>query len=178
MHLTDSIKEHVERGVEKISGHFDQVIEVHVILNVDAHRQFAEFNVHANGLRINAKESTNDMYLSVDRALEKVERQVRKHKDRILRHQPRSVREARSYGHDVLQPTVDEDNGESAESRPWHHVILRETFDTKPMSVEEAAFQLELIHEQFLIFTNADTDKLNVIYDRHDGTYGLIEPHA
>ena len=96
--ITDAIKVYTEKGIEKIRAHFDRVIDVDVILGVEKHRHYAEINLRANGLQANAKGSSEDMYTSIDSALNKIERQINKHKGRIQRHQPRSAREARNTG--------------------------------------------------------------------------------
>lgn len=95
MEMTDGIRGHVEQGLEKLRGRFDKVIDVDVILSVEKYRQIVEINLRANGVRINAKEASEDLYVSFDAALGKIDRQVNKHKDRVNRHQPRTVREAR-----------------------------------------------------------------------------------
>ena len=95
MEMTDAIRDHVHSCLDKVKQHFDKVIDVDVVLSIEKRRQLAEINLHANGLRINAKESSDDLYTSIDAAIGKVDRQVTKHKDRIRRHQPRTARELR-----------------------------------------------------------------------------------
>jgi putative sigma-54 modulation protein len=95
MEMTQGIRDHVEQGLEKLRGRFDKVIDVDVILSVEKYRHIVEINLRANGVRINAKEASEDLYVSFDAALGKVDRQVSKHKDRVNRRQPRTVREAR-----------------------------------------------------------------------------------
>ncbi len=175
MELTDGMKDHVQNALEKVRGHFDKVIDVDVILSVEKHRQLAEFNLHANGLRINAKEQSEDLYASIDTAVEKLDRQVRKHKERIQRHKPRSTKEKQEYHHQIIGFGT-EGEGSSDENPAPHHVIHRETIPMKPMSVDEASLQLDLQDDLFLVFSNADTHRINVLYKHSDGTYGLIEP--
>ena len=175
MNVTDAIREHVEKGLGKVKGHFDKVIDVDVVLSVEKHRHIAEINLHANGLRINAKESSEDMYGSLDAALNKVDRQVRRHKDRIMKHQPRRPREDKSYEHQVIEMGESVSDDDAATS---HQVILREKRTLVPMSVDEAVLQLELLEDPFVVFTNPDTHQVNVLYARGDNTYGLIEPEA
>jgi len=176
MDVTDAIRGHVENGLDKLHGHFDKVIDVDVVLSVEKHRRIAEFNVHANGLRINAKEASEDLYAAIDAALAKAEKQVRKYKGRIMRHQPRSAREARSYSHHVIEwEEPPGDDGQEEFVTTPHRIITRESVPLKPMNVEEALLQLKLQDDDWLAFTNADTDELNVIYAHKDGTYGLIE---
>lgn len=175
--MTPAIKDYIQSALDKVRGHFEKVIDVEVILSVERHRHIAEFNLHANGLRINAKESSPDMYLSVDAAIQKVDRQVLKFKDRINRHQPRSEREARSFDYAVIE--VDHEIDQDAQDPKRidrHREITREQISIKPMSIDEAALQLELLEDVFLVFSNDTTQQMNVIYAREDGTYGLIEP--
>ena len=175
MNVTDAIRERVEKGLEKVKGHFEKVIDMDVVLSVEKHRHIAEINLHANGLRINAKESSEDMYGSLDTALNKVDRQVRRHKDRIMKHQPRRPREDKSYEHQVIEL---DDNGNDDDAATGHQVILREKRTLVPMSVDEALLQLELLEDTFVVYTNPDTQQVNVLYAREDNTYGLIEPEA
>ena len=174
MEVTDAIRDHVESGLQKIKQHFDRVIDVKVVLSVEKRRHLAEINLHANGLQINAKESSDDMYGSIDSALQKIERQVTKHKGRIQRHKPRAMREAREIEHQVIEIAGGEDGGD--EGSITHEVIHREKVALKSLSVTEAAFQLDLLDDPFFVFSNAETQQVNVMYSRDDGTYGLIEP--
>ncbi len=173
MDITDSLKLYIENGLEKVRSHFDKVIDVDVVLDVEKHRHIAEVNLHANGIRIHSRESSQDMYASVDTVLDKLDKQVRKFKDRINRHQPRRARETRDYHHGIIEMVneLDDHTGE-----PTHRVINREKIAMKPMSVEEATMQLDLVEDDFLVFSNAENEQVNVIYSRRDGTYGLIEP--
>jgi len=173
LEITDAIRNHVTTGLMRVKRHFDKVIDANVILAIEKHRhrQIAEINLHANGLRINAKESSSDLYTSIDSALSKIERQVTRHKERIKRHQPRTAREAREFHHHVIEFGPEE----TRETVP-HEVVHREKIHLQSMTVEEAAFQLGLVVDDFIMFTNADTHQVNVVYDRGNGTYGVIEP--
>ena len=178
MDLTEALKAYVENGLRKLRTHFDKMIDVDIVLSVEKHRQECEINLHANGVRIHAKESTADMYASVDACLGKLDRQIRKFRDRINRHQPRTARETRNYHIGVIELLEPEPRGDGAVQvlAPAHRVVRREKLEMKPMNVEEATMQLDLLDDQFLVFANADTQQVNVIYSRGDGTYGLIEP--
>lgn len=173
LEITDAIRDHVTVGLDRVKRHFDKVIDANVVLAIEKHRhrQIAEINLHANGLRINAKESSPDLYTSIDSALSKIERQVTRHKERIKRHQPRTARETREFHHNVIEfgPT------ETHEPAP-HQIVHHEKIRLQSMTIEEAAFQLGLVVDDFIMFTNADTHQVNVVYERGDGTYGVIEP--
>lgn len=177
MDVTDALKAYIGNGLEKVRSHFDKVIDADVVLSVEKHRHIAEVNLHANGIRIHGKESSPDMYASVDAVLEKLDKQVRKFKDRINRHQPRTAREARDYHHNVIELIEGLHDAEVEDQEQVSHIVVkREKLAMKPMSVDEAAMQLELVDDRFLVFSNSDTQQVNVIYARDDGTFGLIEP--
>lgn len=177
METTEAIKDYIQNALEKVKEHFDKVIDVKVILSVEKRRHIAEINLHANGLRINAKDASSDLYTSVDSAISKIDKQICKFKDRIMSHKPRRSKDSLDYDHqiiEVLGAAINE-NGHEEEGLK-HRVIKREQVPVKPMSVDEAALQLELLHEPFVVFSNAKTEQINVLYDCGDGTLGLIEP--
>ncbi len=174
MEVTDALKLHVESGLQKIRTHFDRVMDADVVLDVEKHRHIAEITLHANGIRIHGRETSDDMYASLDAVISKLEKQVQKFKDRINRYQPRKGVEMRDYMHNII--AYEPMEGEGGIQETSHRVVKREQLPMKPMSVEEAGMQLELSGEHFLVFSNADTQQVNVIYAREDGTFGLIEP--
>lgn len=179
MELTDALRSHIESRLSKVRAHFDRVIDADVVLTVEKHRHIAEISVHANGVRVHGKGASEDMYASVDAVVEKLEKQVRKFKDRITRAQARKGKEALEYQHDILEKAEAEDQEAADSSQPAsrHRVVFREKIPMKPMSVDEATLQFELANDEpFLVFSNAETQKVNVLYAREDGTYGLIEP--
>ena len=176
MEMTDALKAYIENGLQKIEAHFDKVIDADVVLDVEKHRHIAEINLHANGVRIHSREVTSDMYASVDAVLNKLEKQIRKFKDRINRHQPRRTKEARDYMHAIIAMGGAQEPVEDATEEAQSRVIQRERIPMKPMSVDEAVMQLELVDDKFLVFSNAETSQVNVLYARDDSTYGLIEP--
>ncbi len=115
------------------------------------------------------------MYASVDAVLHKLDKQVRKYKGRINRHQPRHTRAELDFHHHVIE-VLEEEEDDTVDEAPKHQVVKREKLTMKPMNIEEATMQLDLIHDSFLVFSNESTQQVNVIYARDDGTYGLIEP--
>jgi len=175
MDMTDALKSYVEAGLEKLHTHFNQVLKADAVLIVEKNRHIAEITLHANGIRIHSKESSSDMYASVDAVLGKLDKQVRKYKDRINNHKPRPIKDKRDYHHGIVELIHHEATADEG-PHSTHKVIERERIAMKPMAVEEAALQLDLIDDIFLVFSNAETQQVNVIYARDDGTYGLIEP--
>jgi len=178
MEMTEALKSHVKTRLEKLKGHFDRVIDVNVVLSVEKHRHVAEVTLHANGIRIHGKESTADMYSSVDAVVEKLEKQIRKYKDRVTRHASRKGQEElAAIPEEAILTAGEEDEEQRAKvSTVQNKVIHREKLPMKPMAVEEASMQLELADEPFIVFSNVETQQVNVMYARDDGTYGLIEP--
>ncbi|GMV90795.1 MAG: ribosomal subunit interface protein [Candidatus Hydrogenedentota bacterium] len=176
LEMTDALKSHVEDRLNKVRAHFDKVIDVDVVLTVEKHRHIAEITVHANGVRIHGKESSGDMYASVDTVIDKIDRQILKFKDKNHRFQPRK-------GKVTVMPTgemsaaVEAEHEEAAVATETGgpRTIVREPLTMKPMSVDEAALQLDLSNDTFLVFLNADSQQVNVLYAKNDGTFGLIE---
>ena len=111
---------------------------------------------------IRGEESTGDMYASIDNVIAKLEKQIHRHKTRL----------EKSLRYDDASPEYDDYDDEDE----GPHIVRVKRFSMKPMSVEEAMLQLELLGHSFFVFTNAETDRINVIYARKDGNFGLIEP--
>lgn len=178
MEMTDALKAYIQSGLDKLTAHFDKVIDADVVLDVEKRRHIAEINLHANGVRIHGKEASQDMYASVDAVLAKLEKQIRKYKDRINRHQPRTSREGRDYGHAIisLESGAFDEGGNNGHDPGTHEVVQHEKLPMHPMTVDEAVMQLDLVDDPFVVFANAETSQVNVLYKRDDGKYGLIEP--
>jgi len=169
MEQSDPLREYVTEKLEKVLKPLMEPVSAQAVLHVEKYRHIAKVTVHANGIVIKGNEETNDMYSSVDLVLDKLARQVKKYRDKIVRHGDReAVREFRA-SHSVLH----EETAEPLESE----VIRRKELILKPISVDEAIMQMELMNKSFLLFNNAGSHQLNVIYIRDDGHFGLIEPH-
>jgi putative sigma-54 modulation protein len=140
----------------------------HVTLTVQKFRQIADVVINANGIRIAGQESHEDMYAAIDLVMDKIERQVKKYKDKIRSHKPVQGREIH-WRRDIYEPESFEDDSEPV-------VVRTDNYQVKPMSVDEAAMQMDLSQQEFLVFNNASTQTVNVIYRRKDGNYGLIVP--
>lgn len=169
--VTEPIKEYARRKIENIGMEFPRLHDAHMILDVEKHRQTAELVLHCgNHIVIEARAESEDLYASIDEVVARVSRQLRKAKTKIQRHQPRN---ARPYEVDlkVLAP-LEENHPEHAEPQ----VVMTEKFAVKPMYVDEAVLQLQLSTKQFLVFLNARTEQVNVLYRRKTGNFGLIEP--
>jgi len=169
---SDAIRSYAEEKVKKINKYVDNAIEANVVLTVEKFRHIAEINLMANGVPVSGTEVTEDMYSSIDKVMDKIEKQLRRYKDRIKRHKPRNSGAATT----ALEETIYSSESFETESEPT--VIKMENYFAKPMSVDEAVMQIDLLNREFLVFTNAANNKISVIYRRKDGNYGLIEPKA
>ena len=170
--ITDALRGHIEKKLDKLSSYGDNIVDVRVVLSVEKYRQFAEITVSGRGnTKFHSHEATDDMYVSVDKAVEKVERQVKRHASK-RRSQRRKEEPATG-----LEEDSDEDSDESeksVESHGEYRVSVSDDFPPKPMSVEEALMQLEASEEAFQAFVNEETDEVNVVYRQEEGGYGLL----
>jgi putative sigma-54 modulation protein len=171
---TDALRDYAIEKVTHVAGKYlKNAVGAHVILSVQKQRHVAEINLHATRFDISAHESTDDLYAAIDLTMDKVEAQLRKHKDRLNRHKGRgaAVGEPREVPVDVIE--ADESMAGSAPT-----VIETDNIPAKPLTVEDAILQLELMHAEFLVFLNSATESVSVVYKRRDGTYGLITPNV
>jgi putative sigma-54 modulation protein len=164
---SDHLKNYAETRLNRIKKVMEEPIDVHVVLSVQKFRHTADVTINANGIKLKAQEETGDLYSAIDLVIDKIEKQIKRQRERLKDHKT-EVR-ARSEEEEAL-PGEEEIAVESPQ------VIRKERFFAKPMDVEEAAMQLKLSSSEFLVFTNAKTRVINVLYKQKDGNFGLIEP--
>ncbi len=168
--VTPAIEEHARKRVAGIHIDFPRIIDAHFILEVDKFRQVAELVLHCgNHITIEARDVHEDLYAAIDKVVDKAERQIRKYKTRIQDHRPRKAK-LQHFDEQVFSHDLHEEHGQT------HH-IRTEQYACKPMFVDEAVLQLEVSdRREFLVFLNAETEKINVLYRRKSGHFGLIAP--
>ncbi len=168
METSDALKKYAAEKIERLKKYVSRPADVHVVLSKHKYRSRAEIKISHSGQVMKGEENTEDMYSSIDLALDKVERQVIKHKDkRQARRSTPPISEI-TVRHGIVEQDLPEDEQGSK-------IIDSEEFSAKPMSVDEAVMQMELMNNDFLVFLNATTQDVNVIYKRRDGNIGLIE---
>ncbi len=164
---SDNLKSYIKDKLDRLDKLLDNPAIATVVLSVEKFRHIAEINIAGDRLNINSTEKTNNMYSAIDMLLDKVEKQIKKGKQKI--------RERRTGSKFRTKGIESEENITTAYEEPLNQVSV-ENIEYKPMDVEEAIMQMSLIKDSFLVFTNSRTDKVNVIYRRRNGQYGLIQP--
>ena len=163
MAVSESLKSRVEKKLSKMERYFREEPEATVRFKVQkGARNIVEITVNAGGVILRAEESSNDMYLSIDRAVDKLESQLRRHRTKLEKRIRTSELEPV-----VEAPVYEEQN---------YDIVRTKKFAVKPMGVEDAITQMELLGHDFFLFMNEESETMNVLYRRHDGSYGLLQP--
>ncbi len=162
--VTPGLRSAIEEKIGKLDRYFNPDTEVIVTLSVQKGKQKIEVTIPVKGNIIRAEESSSDMYVSIDLVEEIIERQLKKYKRKLID----KKQSAQSFSELFLteEAAVDEDI----------QIVKTKRFAIKPMDPEEACVQMELLGHNFYVFLNAETEEVNVVYKRKNGTYGLIEP--
>jgi len=167
--VTPPIRRHVEDHFKKLDHIFndDSTLSTHVIIDVEKNRQIGEIIVYWRDHTLTAKETNADMYMALTRAMAKIEKQAVKLKKKII--------DRSQSGQSTSRVAPQPDGNLEATPGPAR-IIPARRYAVKPMTAEEAALRLSEEPDQFLVFRDADTERLGVLYKRKDGNYGLIEP--
>lgn len=162
--VTNALRERVEKKLSKFEKYFNPDTEANATLTVEKNRHIIEVTIPFNGVILRGEEATEDMYASIDKVVEKLEKQIAKYKTKL----EKKIKDG-SVRFENLSYEQEEDETEPK-------IVKTKRFAMKPMPVEEAVLQMELLGHNFFMFYNADTEEVNVVYKRKDGNYGLIEP--
>jgi len=176
MDPSDALKTYATEKLQKIRKFFPDPIRAQIVLSLERYLHKADIIITLhNGLAIKGRELTGDMYSAIDQVVDKVERQVRRYKDKIQNHRP-AAGEEHLVQLEVVEPVEEEEAAAPGEAAgPGIKIIKSSQIVARPMTAEEAVMQLDLLSNDFLVFTNSGTNDVNVIYRRSDGNYGLIE---
>jgi putative sigma-54 modulation protein len=171
MEQSDALKAYAEEKLERVTKYIDSPINVQVYFSVEKKiRHIVEIVINSKGISTKASEATHDMYAAIDAVIDKIERQLVRYKEKIKAHKPNGDEHGRQLSKKIFE-------ADSIEASSDSIVIKTSTETAKPMSVEEAVMQMDLLHKDFIVFTDADSNEINVLYRRKDGNFGLIEPH-
>ena len=169
MEPAESLKSYAEEKLFKIKKYLDSPLEAHVVLGVEKFRHLADVTLSVDGAPIKAVVETDDMYSAIDQVMDKIEKQVKRHRSKIKKRRAENMK-----GEEA--PAGAE--GEASETSLEEPAIEVEKLEAKPIDPEEAAIQLSGSQQDFLVFRNSRSREINVIYKRRDGNLGLIEPSS
>ncbi|MBZ4415216.1 ribosome hibernation-promoting factor, HPF/YfiA family [Myxococcus sp. RHSTA-1-4] len=201
---SDSLKEYAREKVERVNRLLDRAGEAHVVLYLERHLHHADITIHSGAWVLRGREKSDDMYASIDLAMDKIERQLRRYRDKLKTHHGRERVHHRQdlmnqlkVRHAVFElPDAEELAAIAGEAPglaavpepkpaaaapspvpPSARVVRATHLAIKPLSVDEAVMQMNLMNNDFYVFHNVESDALCIVYRRKDGQYGLIEPH-
>jgi len=168
--VTAALKDYAEKKLSRLEKYFDPSItsEVNATLSVTKGQHIVEVTIPISGMFLRAEERSTDMYASIDLVVDKLERQIRKHKTKLNR----KIRQS-GGSKEILQPQSSAVSVLDEEEE--FELVRTKRFTFKPMDVEEAILQMNMLGHSFFVFSNADSKSVNVVYKRSDGKYGLIE---
>ena len=161
-------KTYVEERISKLKKYLDTPAEAHVVISTEKFRNVVEINLSANGWNVNAREEAKDIHQAVDNCIDKIEKQLKKQREKNRRHKPASIRHA---GMGTVERAEGEDDS-AARVVETRKIIL------KPMSLEEAILELEGGKARFLVYRDTLSEKVSVVHRLDDGSYGHIETNS
>ncbi len=164
--ITKAMREYIEEKLERLNKYLENSdnVRANVIVKVKGHEQTVEITIPLKSFILRSEETKEDFYAAVDKAIDVLERQIRKNKTKLS-----SKQSKQSYGFSFANIEVDDEEKEE------HKIVKRKTIEVKPMTEEEAILQMDLLGHEFYMFKDADTLKPAVVYRRKDGNYGIIE---
>ncbi len=163
VNIRDNFKERVEKKLSKLDKFFSDDADCRVTVTVEKNRQTVEVTIMTQGMYIRAEETADNMNEALDRVDDILVRQIRKNKTKLAK------RIKSAAVDEVYDASVPDESGE-------FNIIKNKKFDVKPMDVQEAVLQMNMLGHKFYIFQNVDTNEINIVYLRKDNNYGLIEP--
>lgn len=165
MEISDRLKERVEKKLQKLERYFQDDVEAQIRMSLErGNRNIAEITISVSSVILRAEESSSDMFSSIDRAVDKLNRQIRRHRTKL----EKRLR-AGAFDHEL-------DIASEQEEVASYNLVRVKKFSVKPMQVEDAIVQMELLGHTFFLFLNEETDTMCVLYLRSDGSYGLLQP--
>lgn len=174
MKPSDAVRQYAEERVDKVTKIIDRDVEAQVVLSLESHLHVAHIELITDGsLHIRGADKSSDMYASIDAAVDRILRQVKRYRSKIRSHRPDTA-PGRELPHHVLALEAGDDAPEPKKPQ----IVRQETVIARAMGVDDAVMQMDLMDTDFLVFTNAESQNVNVVYRLPDGQYGLIEAHV
>lgn len=165
--VTDGLRERVYKRLGKLEKYFKDDPDVRVTFSVAKDRHTIEVTIFSTGVIYRAEETDPDMYAAIDKVVDVIERQMRRHKTHLEKKLKKEAFDAPYAPIEAASEPVDEETE--------FKVVKVKKFSFKPMSVEEAILQMNLLGHEFFVFDNSENDAISIVYKRKDGNYALIE---
>ena len=167
MGVSDSLMDRIEKKLAKLDRYFHDDAEANIRLSQEkGGRNIAEITISAGGMLLRAEETSSDMYNSIDGAVDKLNRQIRRHRTKL----DKKLRAS------AFEPAPDIGGAEEDDVPAQYNVVRTKKFAVKAMRVDDAIAQMELLDHDFFLFRDEETDGICLVYRRNDGTYGLLQP--
>ena len=164
--VTPGLRAAIEEKIGKLERYFLPDTEIIVTLSVQKDKQKIEVTIPVKGNIIRAEESSTDMYVSIDLVEEIIERQIRRYRKKLIDKKQAALSFSQNFIEEEEEVPYDDEI----------QIVKTKKFAVKPVNPEEACLQMEMLGHNFYVFLNSETDQVNVVYKRKNGTYGLIEP--
>jgi putative sigma-54 modulation protein len=167
--VTDSLRSYVEKKLTRLTRYFDHISEAQVTFYQERGRYVVEVTIPLDSIILRGEEESGEnFYTAIDLVSEKLEKQIHRYRTKLYKR----------FRNKGLKDLIIEMEKEGTKEEEEPRVVRTKRFAMKPMSVEEAILQMNLLGHDFFVFTNAETEQVNVVYRRRDGNYGLIEPEV
>jgi putative sigma-54 modulation protein len=177
--LTPALREFAEEKLAKLERLLDGAIEAHVVLSIIKHRHIAEIQIKSRSAVLSGTEETDDLYVSISEVVDKLERQAQKHKEKIHDHKHRRGPRDPSVTAAIEAQVAEAEGGEEPPSTdPRPRIVHSRRYTVRPMSAEDAVMELEASDDQLLVFREARSERINVLFRQKDGNYGLIDAES
>jgi putative sigma-54 modulation protein len=179
---TEALKKFATEKVTRIEKYVTSSSDATIVLSVEKYMHQADITIKAHGMLMRGKDKSEDMYVSIDGAVSKIERQVKRYRNKITSHKPKEGQSAK-VKLNILEASrlAEQHSQESApveDSKPAPTIVETKEVSAKPMTVEDAMMQIDLMNSEFLVFVNAKSNAVNVLYRRGERNFGLIETPA
>lgn len=178
MDVTPALRDFIEEKLRKLERLLDEPIEIHVVLGIEKHRHSAEILVKSRNVTLSGTEETGDLYASIGEVVDKLERQALKHKEKTHDHKHRRGLRDPEVAASLTPPTGEgpSPSGPTVDDSRQIRIVRTASYRLKPLSAEDAALELETTGDQLLVFREAESDRVCVLFRREDGDFGLVEP--
>jgi len=171
LEVTGALKDYVVKRTKKFEKYFESDIDIQAALAVEKEKHISEIMLQVQGILLRGEAKTDDMYASIDAAVEKIETQIKKYKTKINRR----LRAVDGKLNGKAAGLTEDFMNQEGQSEVKPKIIRMKKFPVKPMTVDEAIMEMDLIGHDFFVFVSSETEDINVVYRRKDGNYGLIE---